>query len=193
MITYRRAVSNVRKVMESATPEDRVNGIAWYREAGEEVDILSRNYGLPRRVVCHIVAALSPGIRWSQNLTAAESVLEGKPESLGAYPMNLMKASRIRDLYLSNNPDWQNTLSGPKVTAFAEALESRGGDRVTIDVHAYSLAAGVRHTTKNMPGIRVSEREAITRAYTTVAWENGISPAECQAICWVSWRRLNNL
>jgi hypothetical protein len=198
-MTYRTAVKNVRKVFSEASDQEKWAGEDWYSAARREADWLCSLYSLKygeRKpftipVASHIIAAVSPGIRWEYNLVTARNIILGERGPMAGYSKNIAKAQAILEAFHEGR-EWDQILSGPKVRAFADNICNPDSSReVTVDVHAYSVAAGKKYTVSTVPAIKVSERKAIVRAYEKVAREEGLKPHEVQAICWVVWRRLH--
>lgn len=170
--------SNILAVYNSATKDDIVAGIDWYPAARREINRIVSETGLRHATVAGIIAALSPQLRWSVNISAAESVIRGeRPRAvLGA---SVAKANRI---LLGEHPD--SVLSGPKVVSFYHNLLG-DDDYVTVDTHAASAAT---HAALDKSGIRRNIYIRIRMAYENAARELGMAPATVQAIVWVAWR-----
>lgn len=185
-MTKRTAIKNIRKVMVMATDEEIYKGSRWYSDTLELCENLAVKYGFPVQRVVYALAALSPGIRWTTAVAALTTLL-GKWSSfervkVAGYPANVEKARRIL------NGDI-HVLSGQKVQAFAANILDSSSIDVTVDVHAYSIAAGRRYTVDDLKTISAKSYRLVTSAYASVGREYGITPAQCQAICWVAWRR----
>jgi hypothetical protein len=198
----RYAKANIRRVFSLRTALEEREGIGWYREARRELQAASDAAGVPLEVAAHITAALSPNIRWGTNLAATKKALEvvGQPNwrealeglTLAGFAKNSTKAKDILIAWVEGR-DWAGILSGPKVRAFADSLIGRPDAEVVVDVHAYSVAVNRRWTVKTIPGISNLRRRIVSDAYRAVAKEAGLSPAEVQAVTWVTWRRLHKV
>ena len=200
MITQRKAAANIRKVLQQATGEELAAGNDWYQAANERALMMALDFGISIEAVAYIIAALSPSVRWEQNVTAARKLLEAvvAGEStdlvLPGYPNNVAKAKTIARLaHARFSPEqWKKHLKGPKVVEFAENIINPSRcQQVTLDTHAISVASGKRFTTKSAPELRIAEFTRISAAYVKVAAEYNISPNQCQAITWLVWRRLH--
>lgn len=195
-VTQRTAERNIRKVFDLATPEDLESGRAWYQEAHDFAVGLSIEYTVPVKAVADVIAALSPGIRWESNKRAAAELLQAAFEdraipTIPGYRANVEKAWRIATTVHVDGHDWREVLSGPKVTAFSDnILNPPDSTRVTVDVHAISVAEYKIYTVKSAPKLTPRQYEIYVRAYTKVAKSVNLKPSELQAVCWVAWRKL---
>lgn len=196
-------MTNILAVYNMATPEEKLSGGAWYTYANNQLREISSIYNFSFDAMVDATAALSPGIRWQSNMRGveilADAIANDKPLSLvsgvAGYRRNIDKAAAILLADKRNDP-FRHILSGPKVTAFADNLRNgdrNGDDKVTIDVHAYSVAVGYRYTVATMPHISERERSAIIAAYRMVAGIVGLSASQVQAITWVTWKRIHGI
>ena len=196
-ISLKTAIRNIEAVAARAQPEDWTSGREWYWGARDRASRMATEFNVPIRLVCHIVAALSPGVRWLTNLEAAEQVLLEEPKIKGVYRKNAERAREILTTYWNERNDGQQPyacyqiLSGPKVTAFAETIfnpDSNHSD-VVLDFHAIGIALGKRFTSKTAPDLRKKEREILDAAYRKVADSYGVRPHQIQAVTWTRWRK----
>jgi hypothetical protein len=177
---------------ESASPHERAQGREWYPRAQAAAAELSARYGIPRVRAAAVIAALSPQVRWRENLEAAEQLIayfvgaSDRPPEYRGYRANLSKAIAI----LRGAPIGLGAGDGfggeaPKVRAFWANLVGFA-DEVTIDVWAARAATGGaagRHPT----GRRYRR---LARAYARAAERVGERPCDFQAIIWIHARGL---
>lgn len=196
-ISLKTAIRNIEAVAARAQPEDWTSGREWYWEARDWAGRMAYHYGVHIRLVCHITAALSPGVRWETNKEAAEQILAGESYIKGGYRKNAKRAAEILETYYWEERDGKQPhdcyqiLSGPKVTAFAETIfnpDSNQSD-VVLDFHAIGIALGKRFTAKTAPDLRKKEREILDAAYRKVAESYGVRPHQIQAVTWTRWRK----
>ena len=191
-MTLRKATNNINKIILQATPEEIYSGSRWYDDARTTCEDLSERYGMPLYNVVYTMAALSPNVRWSQNIAALTTLLRARKlhgpdfggQIVAGYPANVAKAKKILngDLF---------ALRGRKVISFASnILHLESNVHITIDVHAYSIARGQRFTASSMPKISPKTYDVISSAYRAVAERYKITAPQCQAITWTVWRRL---
>ena len=212
--------ANILHVFAKRTDADVINGFAWYGQAKEQARSLASEFGVSLKTACDVIAALSPNNRWTRNVADAWKVCRTWRDS-GLFPFDDEKTMSIEAFnftmlhekiinckvgtYTRNKRKafailaGLDTLSGQKVTAFSDAISGKF-ESVTVDVHAFSIANGVRYTTQDCPAITKREYQTIARAYTLAAnhiVSKGIAktlkPSELQSICWVVWRRLHNI
>lgn len=200
-ITYRTAVRNIRKLYAEIPQADREASVNWYLRAHNEIRAryakyeLYQDYPDLQEGLCHVVAALSPGVRWDTNLEDFERLLSVWPEcenvSVRTYPAQRDKASRILlGVTQAVKTNWREILKGPKERAFAHNLAYPEAEReLTLDFHAISIATNYRYTYDTAPQLKVAERAAIDRAYRAVAAENNLKACQLQAITWEWWRK----
>lgn len=202
-------VSNILKVYNLATELERAEGIAWYNDANKICKRLARKYKQPVKIVCYVMAALSPNNKWQRNITDCERVLrtfvsgeltertveyyQGNKEALKGlactYTANVLKAYNIlRDGDISY-------LKGLKTTNFAQNIFQPKNDNVTIDYHAISIAIGVRHTIESVESkyFKGKHYEELANAYREAGRQVGLKASELQAITWVAWRNLDKV
>jgi len=204
-ITYRTALRNIRKLYAEIPQADRDASVNWYLRAHNEIKAIGARYPwyeAPIEAYCHVVAALSPGVKWQSNLEDFAKLLElmeGDPNGTllpwfkpRTYPAQKDKAITIlsRARHWDKSGHWSEVLKGPKERAFAHNLAYPEAEReLTLDFHAYSIACNTRWTSQSVPQFKVAERAAIDRAYRKVAEENKLKACQLQAITWEWWRK----
>src|ERR1051326_4561931 len=186
--------ANILHVFAKRTDADVINGFAWYGQAREQARSLASEFGISLKTACDVIAALSPNNRWTRNVADAWKVCRTWRDTanrrndfigatignynlktwfdlfcvsaefitckVGTYTRNKRKAFAI----LAG----LDTLAGQKVTAFSDAISGKF-ESVPVDVHAFSIANGVRYTTQDCPAITKREYQTIARAYTLAA------------------------
>jgi hypothetical protein len=143
------------------------------------VERLAERHGREPYRVAAIIAALSPQVRWRENVYSADALLAGD-KSVRGYPANIAKAWAIRE-----GAEPAQVLGGDKVLAFWANLG--GATRpVTIDTWAARAAEGLERPRPNQPKHALYKRFA--RAYTAAADYLQIPPRDFQAIVWLATR-----
>lgn len=176
----RQHTRNILRAYRAATPIDREEGLAWYREAHEfalslDPDNVERAAG--------VIAAISPMMYWSYNQRLASEIYAGRREQ-GCLPDNMAKALRIMD---GEHP--LNVLGGEKVLSFYHNI-LLDNVRVTIDRHAIDIACGKPQSDADRaPYFKGKRRKELVQSYTNAARIEGVLPYEIQAITWVYWRK----
>lgn len=190
-------VNNIKAVFLLSTAQEKIDGARWYSSANEIAMSLAVEYGLTLQTVAGVIASLSPRNKWSRNVIDAENLIETfvrDPESavnikVCTFGKNKEKALNIlkadQDFYTENVRD---ILKGPKLIEFFNCILHV--EDVCIDGHAYCIFNGSRTSLKDVPAIGVKLRAEIKSDFKKAAAKFKISPAEMQAITWVTWRRI---
>lgn len=168
----------------------------WYVTANNEARRLADEFDLPLPVVSAVIAVLSPGAKWKQNLISASKVIEnwlhaGAPdvfpkynEKIAAYGANVRKAMKILETGDTS------IVSGPKVSVFFNSVNDPSSipDGVVLDGHAINIWRGHKIGIKGLKSPTKEERKAMIQDYTKVADILGLSPQAVQAISWYIWK-----
>lgn len=178
-------MENILRWYELSTTHDRSHGMGWYPYARQECQAVADRYAVDHKRTVWATAALSPQLRWETNILAVRQVLEGNMRPAGAYAINVEKAVRI----LAEPVDWEQHLSGPKVTNFAKNIWG-DPDAVTVDTWAWRIwsNADLRAKPQNLAKVY----DDIVSDYQAAAVQVGIEPRQLQAITWVTIRRVAN-
>jgi hypothetical protein len=187
---------NLLAVFEEATPQEVIEGMAWYDEAHELACDLARRYGVSLDVAAGVLAALSPRSRWERNAVDARNVVEAyvRGRDPMAVPCSTFHRNKERAIEILMAGTRHGILSGNKVNAFADNIEDPDTDAVTVDSHAYNAWVGER-AISNGTGPRVTPKRFRECAadYRKVAELYHIQPHQAQAIIWLTWKRMHNL
>ena len=202
--------ANILDVWSQQTELDRAAGAGWYlaahaiaRDIGQVV-APNRPRDVQEVIGAAMIAVLSPRMGWGRNVAIAETVAR-HPDASGATRVNLGKAYLVKqagqDTSLTDITCLavvNATVSGQKVRSFFEAIAwadhaDRPGQAV-IDVHALSIAIGLRASDRHYGNLSVRDRYGkVSAAYKFAAASAGVSLDVMQATTWVTWRRLHNL
>ncbi len=194
-------IDNIKAVYQLATLIEQQDGIAWYPAADQIALGLADRYEISEPQAIGVIAALSPRNRWERNVQDADALISAYIAG-GAAQANLTKvctfgankAKAIRILEISRAADLDAVLailSGPKLREFASCIA--GLNDVCIDGHAFCIWAANRTRLSDVPAIGVKLRREIKADYQAAADELGLTPAACQAITWVAWRRIHGI
>jgi hypothetical protein len=173
---------NILAVLDRATPEEWAEGANWYPAANSFAVGLAEKYGFRLWQTAAAIAALSPQVSWSRNVTMAEALCAGRPAG-GQTGANIAKArAALRG---------EMTLGGPKVRAFFwNIYQPEAEDVVTIDRHAVAIAFG--RPLGDVERIRAlstpRKYRTYAEAYQRAAKDVGMPANTLQAITWVRWR-----
>jgi hypothetical protein len=189
-----------------ASAADIQQGKDWYQRAYDlSVSLIHTYDGLTLGQAIGVIAALSPNNKWERNCADAESMIklwhvgeDSRQAKVCTYNTNKDKAARILELESPDSEAIQDILSGQKVVAFYRCI-SGFKDTVCVDGHAFAIFMGERIPTTKTPNIGKALYAAITRSYILASERSfdacgyGLTPAEVQAVTWVTYRRLIGL
>jgi hypothetical protein len=160
--TPEEARANIRAVFAEAIKDEeaRQGGLVWYADAFNEAAQLQYDYGIDFDSAVAMLAAISPGTKWENNLTGPAMVMEG----IHDYPNMDAKrlAKKISDdahlaagrgragiekaIRIARGEDFDEVLRGPKERSFFNNIRDpyniRGLNDVTIDQHMMNVAYG---------------------------------------------------
>lgn len=146
-------------------------GRAWYDESGASIEAYASHMNLHSRYVCDVIAILSPRVSVAQNVKLARLYLEtGKAP--GAMRARLDALARY---------ETSGIFTGPKVTAFADALDGDSSATV-IDAWMFRLFNSQKRGAK--------QYREVANKVKAVALELGWPNAETQAALWCGARAL---
>jgi hypothetical protein len=182
--------SNIMAVMSEATPQEIESYGLWYGLGHDQALMISEESGVPLDRVCAVIALLSPGIKWENNLQAARRLCLGEPlaGSGGAFPMNVLKALRV----LRGASVEKTMATSEKVLPFYETLLSpeKSAEKAVVDRHMFAIWFGD-------PSIKMvddpSVRVLIQRDVQLAAREWNMPVQAIQAITWAIWRQRTNI
>lgn len=187
---------NLLDLLDSVTDAEWASGLTWYSDRANQVcaDIVTAarvgGRTISRRRAAGILASLSPGVSWDNNVDGAiELAATGAAFSYQSTDNN-RKALAILD-----GADPADVLGGRKVRSFfANILSPATSGAVTIDRHALSILFGKSLSERELKVLgRIGIYTASAGIYRAVARIYGIRPLQLQAISWVAWRRLKGL
>ena len=185
------SIHRLHGLFRHSTDAERIEGMQWYPAAHHDVNSIARRVGRDTRIIAGVVAALSPNVWWERCLQDAETLAAGFNDgraiediSVTTYHGNREKAWRILQ-----GEEPQDIVRGPKVSAFYRNL--LGDWSVpTIDTHAINAWHGRRVVGSNLKlRNRVTTFRKVTADYTRAAATHGVTPAEFQAVLWITWKR----
>jgi hypothetical protein len=168
-------------------------GLYWYDGAHKIAQGLSGDYDIPLWVSCAILAVLSPGCNWSQNVDDAEAIIKAwrcglEPEDVptGTYNAQKYKAWRILQNYqtMTDEPTRLDAIgkdSARKTRRFYQNMIDTDAPVVTIDrwiTRAVMLAQDATHPTERLYLL-------IEKAFVNVARALDLQPCQVQAIVWL--------
>ena len=195
-------IDNIKAIYQLATLTEKQDGITWYPVALDIARTIADEHDLTTAQAIGVIAALSPRNRWERNVEDAVSLIaayqaggaeQAMLTKVCTFNSNKAKAVKILEIPAGYQgmTEVLEILSGPKLREFASCIA--GLPDVCIDGHAFCIWAANRTGLKDVPAIGVKLRREIKADYQTAADELGITPSACQAITWVTWRRIHGV
>lgn len=201
---YRATTRYIKGMLQLATVADIEQGKKWYQRAYDlAVKLMHAYNGITLGQCVGVIAALSPNNKWERNCNDAEAMIKAwhngcdtTSVKVCTFNKNKEKAAAILNLPEDfTTEDIESILSGRKVCAFYRCIMGFD-DAVCVDGHAYAIWLGERVPTTKTPSISAKLYETISRAYintATVSFDlvgECLTPAQVQAVTWVTYRRL---
>ena len=207
-MTYSQLSHNAREIVARftlATSQEVHLGCDWYPSALAIAGRISDKYDLRTETVVGGIAALSPNNRWERNIVDAEAIIKcwaagGTRTDMLAVKCctyGKMKAKAV-DILTRDIPIIE-ILNGKKLIEFFNCITNPSLNDVCIDGHAYSVWFGKRLTMKEVPPIGKKLRSQIKTDYRDATsfineeLDEHYTPADIQAITWVTHKRINNV
>ena len=207
-MTYSQLSHNAREIVAKftlATSQEEQLGCDWYPSALKIASRIANKYGLRTEAVAGVIAALSPNNRWERNIVDAEAII--KCWAAGGTRTDIlnvkvctygkMKAKAV-DILTRDIPIVE-ILNGKKIIEFFNCITNPALNDVCIDGHAYSVWFGQRLTMKEVPAIGKKLRHQIktdycdATAFINEELDTAYTPADIQAITWVTHKRIYNV
>ena len=209
-MTYSQLSHNAREIVAKftlATSQEVQLGCDWYPSALSIAARIGEKYGLSAQTAAGVIAALSPNNRWERNIIDAENIIKcwaagGTRSDLLAVKVctyGKMKEKAIDILTTPIGVNIKETLKGKKIVEFFNCITNPLLNDVCIDGHAYSVWFGQRLTMKEVPPIGVKLRAQIktdyrdATAFINEELSEHFTPADIQAITWVTHKRIYNV
>jgi hypothetical protein len=176
-------VDNITSRFNSATKEQRQEGVDWYKKANDIAFELGKG---DVKKGAGILSALSPAMEWNRNIRAARELVNTGETTHQYYHSTVVKAKRILE---GEDPDTLfNEKTGAKTLNFYHNIANPEDPLpVTIDRHAHDIAVGEKGSmTKTLSGHLAGPRyRHFSEAYRNAAHELGIPIAnQVQAVTW---------
>ncbi len=209
-MTYSQLSHNAREIVAKftlATSQEVQLGCDWYPSALKIAARIGEKYDLSAQTVAGVIAALSPNNRWERNIIDAENIIKcwragGTRSDLLAVKVctyGKMKEKAIDILTTPIGVNIKETLKGKKIVEFFNCITNPLLNDVCIDGHAYSVWFGQRLTMKEVPAIGKKLRHQIktdycdATAFINEELDTAYTPADIQAITWVTHKRIYNV
>ena len=203
-MSYAQLSVNAREIVakfQLATSQEVQLGCDWYRSALNIAGRIASKYHIRVEVAAGVIAALSPNNRWERNIIDAEAMIKcwsagGTDEDILAVKVCTYTKMQEKALNILKGGDIITVLNGPKIIEFFNCITNPLLNDVCIDGHAYSVWFGQRLTMKQVPNIGKKLRQQIKTDYVDATMfineelNESYSPADIQAITWVTHKRI---
>lgn len=176
-------VARIVATVLDASDEERAAGLLWYRTFGRAITSFGTAHEMPSDASLALFACLSPLMQIKRNWDLFRHGVEHKTldRQTGILPNSRRKAEGL----LKGTVSVDGATKGMKVSRFYRNLS---GDEsvVTVDRHAACAAWGV---VDYKPALSCREYRDLEACYQVAAAQLEMTPAQCQAIAWIVWRR----
>jgi hypothetical protein len=186
-----------------ANHDDVAQGLNWYPTAHRTALALTGPFACGVITSAGVIAALSPNNKWERNLQDAQRLLNtfktdgayaASQIKVSTFDNNKAKALAILKLQSPTVEDVVTVLNGLKISAFYRCILG-DSQTVCVDGHAYSVWIGHRITITKTPKISPRLYEQISADYRAAArivstTSQPVTPAELQAITWLTHKRI---
>lgn len=186
----RKYAANIATILASANAQEYNDGLTWYDRARNVASALAMRHDITLAQAANVIAALSPSVKWEQNCLDADyliSCFHNRQHWTRVNTSTYRNNNRLAYECLQGKRD---TLNGQKTKAFSACIVNRHSASVCVDFHAIGVCHGRKYTV-NHDAARITRGEyrAACQAYRLAARVARIKGYQCQAICWLVWRR----
>ena len=207
-MSYSQLSHNAREIVAKftlATSQEVQLGCDWYPSALAIASRIGAKYGLRTELAAGVIAALSPNNRWERNIVDAEAIIKcwaaggTRTDMLNVKVCTYGKMKAKAVDILTRDIEIVEILNGKKIIEFFNCITNPRLNDVCIDGHAYSVWFGQRLTMKEVPAIGKKLRHQIktdycdATAFINEELDTAYTPADIQAITWVTHKRIYNV
>ena len=178
--SIKRMRNSINRIIDLSTPELTEAGKNWYKSAYDECVDIAINSQYTINQVVGAVAHISPRMRWSKNIEYTKQFIDTARAPV--FNTSLNKAALALK---SDNPIETFSPSSYKTRSFYQNILN-DYQPVTVDTWAARIAIGSNDGEKILG--RKGMYQAISHAYKLAGNDNGLTPAETQAVAWCVMR-----
>jgi len=190
------SISNIKKVLAQADAIDFTEGKAAYRNYHELLKVIADFYNVGFVQTVQAFVSLSPNNDYVGNLRSLVTLINGVKTNISVDKIKCSTYKHCRDRayeYFVGNKDFLIETKGLKITAFYHnILKPDDKSHITIDGHMHNVWSGTRRTMKEVAILKM-KYETIEKDFKFVARQACLIPNQLQAICWFTWKRINNI
>lgn len=177
------------KLIAQMTPNEVEDSLQWYGYARAQCEQAAKDLGIGLRLFVHIVAAISPGRDWNENVNDATMLVVWHQHGGNWRDLGKRVKFAVSYSYAGIKQAWRmlttgkaEHLTGPKVEPFAASILDDSHGVATVDYHMVKSGNG------ELKGVGFTFGPAIRRKVQamveTVALWFGVSVAQAQALIW---------
>src|SRR5690349_19792955 len=175
-------VAAVVACVQDATEVEYAAGLVGYRMYGKRIAKVGALHGLTAEQSAAVFAALSPQTSIQRNWSNFQTCVQDRSAVRAVYASKAMRAKV--DGFFKGTFTIVDTTAGPKVTNFFHNL--LGNESVvTVDRHCAAMVYGAP-VGKSLTIGMYRYCELVVQAAAAIL---ELTPAQCQAIGWIAWRR----
>lgn len=207
-------VNNLDAFYNQASRSEIFDGIAWYPTALSDASVVAHDTGMPIVKTAGIVAAFSPQMPWTRNVSVARAAIVAFQNGLPIKGHTTSNVDKVRAILQSDG-----SIEAIVAILLGDVKTGRGMKTanfflnilgVTVDSTAvvHPLAYTLRGTTTdrfhvgaaygvyfgdNVPGMTPKQYDAISVATTEAAARHGLTAEQFQAIVWLVFHRVHGV
>jgi hypothetical protein len=183
------------QVFNKADKFDLAEGLTSYVNYNQMMVRLADKYSFPLDRVVGAFVALPPNNNYEANLRSLVTLLWGMNAGYAEYdlPVTTYMQNKIKACDVLRGANLLDLARGLKVRSFyTNVLNPADRRTVTIDGHMVSIACG-RYLRMSEAGVSGRRYIELCSAVIDVAQTVGLLPCQVQAVCWLTWKRLNQV
>jgi hypothetical protein len=176
--TLRRYRRNLRRCLDTATPDQWARGVTWYQTAHDLARALAGDGCVSSAAGC--IAALSAQKSWPRNVKLATDALAGTPNGHTADTL-----TKVRRILAGETPETVLPMDLKTGHFFRCIADPGDADAVVIDRHTHDVIVGERYGQRNRGLSNRTRYAALAGVVRDVARQRGILASHAQAIGWL--------
>lgn len=192
-------ISNLEKLWNQRDAVDHAEGLLAYRRYRKVMVSFADRYCFPLKDTVSAFVALSPNSDYYGNLRSLATVMNGVANGAPVDQITVSTYNACRDRaykYLTGESDFLKTVKGLKTRSFRDnILRPNTSKEVTVDGHMIAAWRGKSLTMREAARLMKNKRQyfEIRDGIAELAENNNVAPCQCQAILWLTRKRVNTI
>ena len=189
-------IKNIEKVFAQADDVDIREGKIAYQNYHALLKNISQHYNIGFVQTVAAFVSLSPSNNYQGNLKSLVSLLDGVNKG---FPVEQIITTTFKHClvraydYVSGDKDFLLETKGLKIKNFyCSILKPYDKQYITIDGHMHNVWNG-KQLTMRQALVPPKKYDLIANDFRRVAAKHKLIPNQLQAICWFTWKRINNI